>query len=158
MTEWHRRRRGDLGLRALGLATCALSYGSFQHLMAMHVADPAHWSPGLLAYVLTATGFLAASAGSAMVTLGTHLFDKIEVSERWRAGHLASERRNVLDFASLTLLSPGYHRPAGPWEARSTVGMTLGRQDVSNAGERIPRFEIKGEEEPRGPTMAGKRA
>ena len=158
VTEWHRTRRGDLGLRALGLGGCALSYFSIHQLMAMPAADPAHWSPGFLAYMLTATGFLCASAGSGMVALGAHLFDKVEVSERWRAGRLAPERTDVIDFASLTFLNVGDQRPADPWVARSSAGIMSGRQNASNAGARNFWCEIEGEEDHRKSSMAGKRA
>lgn len=84
MAKWHRMRRGDFGLRGLGLGALAVSYGSISHLIELHAAHPVHWKPGLVAYVLTTVGFLCGSAGTALTLLGGHLFDEIQVSERWR--------------------------------------------------------------------------
>lgn len=84
MAKWHRMRRGDFWLRGLGLGALGVSYGSISYLMQLHAADPVHWKPGLVAYVLTTVGFLCGSAGTALTLLGAHLFDEIQVSERWR--------------------------------------------------------------------------
>ncbi|WP_174296505.1 hypothetical protein [Sphingomonas bacterium] len=88
---WHRTRRGDLGLRALGTGACALSCASIGHLLRWHDADPVHWSPGIAAWLLTAIGFLCASGGSGLVLLGSHLFDEIVISERWRTRPLVED-------------------------------------------------------------------
>ena len=81
MAKWHRSRRADLGLRALGVLLCGLSYAAFARLAALHIL--AH-SAGLTAYALATAGFITASSGTAMALLGRHLFDEIQVSARWR--------------------------------------------------------------------------
>lgn len=89
MAAWHRSRRADLGLRALGLGLCAVAYLAIARLVAM--AQPPQ-SAGALAYALAAGGFISADAGSAMALLGNHLFDEIEVSSRWQHRSNQNER------------------------------------------------------------------
>ena len=72
MAAWHRSRRADLGLRAVGLLLCAMAYIAVWRLSALALSP--HGS-GALAFALAAIGFLGASAGSVMVLLGHHLFD-----------------------------------------------------------------------------------
>ncbi|WP_342659294.1 hypothetical protein NPJ82_17810 (plasmid) [Sphingomonas sp. NY01] len=81
MAAWHRSRRADIVLRATGLLLCWVSYTAFLRLVAMHVPPQ---KAGILAYGIAAVGFMAASAGSALIFLGYHFFDEIEVSARWR--------------------------------------------------------------------------
>jgi hypothetical protein len=81
MATWHRSRSADLGLRALGLALCGVAYLALSRLIATtQPAQPA----SAIALALAAIGFLGASAGGAMVVLGNHLFDEVEVSARWQ--------------------------------------------------------------------------
>lgn len=81
MAAWHRSRRADIGLRAIGLGLCAAAYLALARLAA--IAQPPQ-SASTLAFALAAVGFLAASVGSAMTLLGHHLFDEVEVSARWQ--------------------------------------------------------------------------
>lgn len=81
MAAWHRARRADIGLRALGSGMCGLAGLAAQRLLGLSV--PPH-PPGLPAVALATLAFLGASAGSALLLLGAHLFDRIEVSARWR--------------------------------------------------------------------------
>ena len=81
MAAWHRSRRADIVLRATGLLLCWVSYAAISRLVAMHVPPR---QDGVLGYGLAAIGFVAASSGGALTLLGDHLFDRIEVSERWR--------------------------------------------------------------------------
>jgi hypothetical protein len=90
MAAWHRSRRADLGLRALGLGLCAVAYFAIARLVAL--AQPAQ-AAGALSFALAAIGFMSASAGSAMTFLGNHLFDEIEVSSRWQ--HRAPENERL---------------------------------------------------------------
>ncbi|MFE8583387.1 hypothetical protein ACFX59_04710 [Sphingomonas sp. NCPPB 2930] len=80
MAKWHRSRRADLGLRALGAILCGLAYLAIRTLFALpSTAMAAHLLPAELA----TAGFLSASAGSALAMLGAHLFDDMMVSARW---------------------------------------------------------------------------
>jgi hypothetical protein len=82
MAAWHRSWRVDLGLRAAGLLLCGVALLAMRHLCAVQV----HPQPaGVIAFGLAAAAFLGASGGSAMLILGGHLFEEVEVSERWRA-------------------------------------------------------------------------
>lgn len=81
MAAWHRSRRADFGLRALGSGLCVTAWLAVQRLVSLHVEPQ---SAGLFAYALAFAGFICASAGSAMTILGAHLFDEVEVSARWQ--------------------------------------------------------------------------
>jgi hypothetical protein len=80
MAAWHRSRRADMGLRAAGVLLCCLGGAAIARLVAMRTPPQ---TADALAFLLAAIGFLSASAGSAMLFLGSHLFDHIEVSARW---------------------------------------------------------------------------
>lgn len=83
MSGWHRSGWGDAALRLSGAALCALSYITFVRLVAWgHVA--AKGASLVTPLGLGTIGFLSASAGAAMLLLGRHLFDEVEVSSRWR--------------------------------------------------------------------------
>ncbi len=83
MAAWHRTRRADIALRALGSGCCGIAAIAAQRLAG--VSHPPH-APSLLAFVLATLAFTGASAGSALLLLGAHLFDRVEVSARWRRG------------------------------------------------------------------------
>jgi len=74
----HHLLRG-LSIRVSGLAVLGLSWTCGHALWLLH----GERSPGVAAFLLALATFLSASAGSAMLILGPHLFDKVEVSERW---------------------------------------------------------------------------
>lgn len=83
MRDWHHKRPTDLALRLLGLALCTASWLSIRALLDLH-AQSAVAPPPPAAYALAAIGFVGGSAGSALAVLGHHLFDRVEISERWR--------------------------------------------------------------------------
>jgi len=91
MGAWHRSRRADLGLRALGLMFWTVAYLAIRTLVGMRINPQ---SAGALAYGLATIGFLGASAGSALTSLGNHLFDEIEVISRWRGASIDSFQRD----------------------------------------------------------------
>lgn len=68
-----------LSIRVFGLAMLGLSWTCGHALWQLH-GDA---SPGVAAFLLALLTFLSASIGSAMLILGPHLFDKVEVSARW---------------------------------------------------------------------------
>ena len=53
-----------------------------------------HHDPSLIEFAAAALGFLFLSAGAVLTTLGEHIFDQVEISERWakRAYDLREER------------------------------------------------------------------
>ena len=78
--EWHRRKYADAAMRAIGLALLLPAAMIGRRLFA--VADPqATVRP--LAYLLGLLFFAGASSGTALLVLGRHLFDQIELSARW---------------------------------------------------------------------------
>ena len=74
--------RQDVVLRITGMILVACCWLLMRWLV--HSANlRAHHDPSLLQFVAAAAGFLCVSAGSALTTLGAHVFDEVEVSERW---------------------------------------------------------------------------
>ncbi|MEI9927765.1 MAG: hypothetical protein WDN44_08755 [Sphingomonas sp.] len=74
-----RRRGTGIAIRAGGLALLALAWLSGRALWVWH-AHPA--SPATLLFALAT--FVAATTGAAMLVLGPHLLDTVELSENWR--------------------------------------------------------------------------
>lgn len=144
MAAWHRSWRADLGLRASGLLLCGIAYTAISRLCAMHIPPQ---TAGALAYALAAIGFLCASAGSAMVMLGHHLFDEIEVSERWRPRPRdifpLSESVKAMHIPDIAMLVVGKDAD-GSWTVRESAGMLLGRFPSAQAAERFAQIERRG--------------
>lgn len=104
MTNWAQRRTTDLLVRVAGVGCCATAYLAVGALMHLRVGPTT--PPGPVAYGLAALGFLCGSIGTFLVALGRHIFDKIEVSERWRhrpapAGPQSQQFRIDADSAAL---------------------------------------------------------
>ncbi|WP_294251485.1 hypothetical protein [uncultured Sphingomonas sp.] len=81
MAAWHRSRRADLGLRALGLGFCAMAYLAIARLVALSHPQQAASALGI---ALAAIGVVCGIVGSALTMLGKHLFDDVQVSTRWQ--------------------------------------------------------------------------
>jgi len=84
MTQWHERRWGGLAIRIGGLSLVAFAWALGQHftlMMRSHSVDQTSFLEFLLGMLI----FLCASGGMGMIFLGEHLFDRIEISERWRS-------------------------------------------------------------------------
>ncbi|QNQ07830.1 hypothetical protein [Sphingomonas alpina] len=78
------RRHGriaDTSLRAGGFALLGLAGLAIHALMALRAGLSQGSSPWV--FGLAMAGFIAASMGSALVVLGHHILDEVEVSERW---------------------------------------------------------------------------
>ena len=78
----------DLMLRSGGLAAALVAWCAIRHL-AGDYAFPARHDPSLIDALCAATGFLGFSAGAVLGLWGAHIFDRIEVSQRWarRSAH-----------------------------------------------------------------------
>lgn len=75
--------RSGLAIRAIGLALLGGAAAAGRALVAIVQADPlAARSP--LAWLLAAATFCCLSLGAALLVLGAHIFDEVEVSERWQ--------------------------------------------------------------------------
>ncbi|NIJ64257.1 hypothetical protein FHR20_001188 [Sphingomonas leidyi] len=83
MDDWHHDWKTDIGLRLCGATSCGISYLAIHSLMALRFAD-GHLPQGALPFFLAAVGFLCASGGAVLLGLGHHIFDQVEISERWR--------------------------------------------------------------------------
>lgn len=73
----------NIGLRLTGLALLGIAgvaiywlFGSV-HSGGLHAAKP-------IEYLLAFVSFASASAGGVLLSFGTHIFDEVEVSERWK--------------------------------------------------------------------------
>jgi hypothetical protein len=138
MAAWLRSWRLDLGLRASGLLSCGIAYAAIARLVAMQVPSG---SASAAAYGLATIGFLAASAGSAMVMLGHHLFDEVEVSARWRPrpdATLPNSAENMTVMTSTQPALPVVVRDShGGWAVRDAAGTLLGRFPSIHAAQRF---------------------
>lgn len=72
----------DLTLRASGLLLLALGALAMRYLFHMvHVLPGHEASPAEMG--LAMIGFMSLSAGAALISLGAHIFDEVEISARW---------------------------------------------------------------------------
>lgn len=80
--DWNRLPASRWGLRQLGVVLLLAAYAAGDHLVAIAPRFPQTEPP--LVYFLALIAFVCGSAGCALVIHGHHLFDRAEVSERWR--------------------------------------------------------------------------
>ena len=71
---WHNRRGAGAAIRLAGAILLAVAYLAGARLFV---------APDGREAVLAVILFTSASAGSAMLALGAHLFDEVAVSRRW---------------------------------------------------------------------------
>ena len=91
------------------------------------VCGHALWSlrggaPGAGAFLFALTSFLTASFGSALLIVGPHLFDKVEVSERW--ARMAVGRDRSIDSTMRDVKAPPGSDSPGP----ETVAVAWSRE------------------------------
>ncbi len=73
----------DLLIRGLGLLGIGLSAGACLWLYRLlHTSPPP--APSLGQYALATVTFLGASIGSGLLALGGHIYDRVEIAERYR--------------------------------------------------------------------------
>lgn len=84
MRNWHHHKRTDIGLRLCGVALWGLAALAARDLAALHLTQT-YAAPDIEIALLAAAGFLCASLGAVLVTQGRHIFDRVEIGERWRA-------------------------------------------------------------------------
>ena len=83
MQNGHHNWKTDIGLRLCGFASCGVSFLAIRTLMALRLSD-AQLPQAALPFLLAALGFLCASAGAGLLCLGHHVFDQVEINQRWR--------------------------------------------------------------------------
>jgi hypothetical protein len=82
MADWAHKRT-DMTIRAAGALSCATACLAIDALG--HLYDgAARAEPGVMVYLLAAIAFLCSSFGAALLLLGHHVLDRIEVSARWQ--------------------------------------------------------------------------
>ena len=115
MQGWHHRRTTDLGLRLGGVALCGVAWLAIRTLLHMRLA-PWSASPGLLALGLAALGFVGASAGAALLSIGHHIFDEVVIGERWRTRPIVERRGPPSPAPPVQRRETSRPRPADqPW-------------------------------------------
>lgn len=90
MDVWHRSRKADFALRALGTVLWGVSYSAVWHLY-HRVQAHAGTDADFVSLGLAAVGFLAASIGGMLIFVGNHLFDEVELPGRYRRSSYLSE-------------------------------------------------------------------
>ena len=94
----HRKAAARPLLRLAGLALLLLAYGTGRALLAIGTGHAGHEPPS--AYLLAAIAFACASAGSALLIHGHHLFDPVPISRLWQtpaARHSSDAREDAQD-------------------------------------------------------------
>lgn len=86
---WQSRRWADPALRLTGVLLMGVAMLVGRRLFGAPCPQ-ARVTP--LCYLLALIGMASASAGAALAVLGHHLFDRVELSARWRV-HQASRLR-----------------------------------------------------------------
>jgi hypothetical protein len=87
---WWKRKYGDLALRLAGLLLLCLAALIGRCLFA---APDAAAKDEPVAYLLGLIGMSSMSAGAALMVLGRHLFDQVNLPPRWRI-HNPQRRRD----------------------------------------------------------------
>ena len=75
-------RSQDLALRALGLLAAAIAIVALRGVCD-RVQTPPHHEASFAEMILAAIGFAGMSTAATLVTLGRHIFDRVEISRRW---------------------------------------------------------------------------
>lgn len=75
--------RWNIGLRLVGMALIGIAAAAISWMYSLVHADGDD-PVTFLGYLLALIGFISASVGSALLFLGTHIFDEVEVSARWK--------------------------------------------------------------------------
>ncbi|KTE09533.1 hypothetical protein [Sphingopyxis sp. H115] len=84
MDDRRHEKRTDIGLRLCGVLSGSLSSLAAWKLAALHLSK-SDAEPDAKALLLAATTFLCASLAAVLMTQGRHIFDRVDVGERWRA-------------------------------------------------------------------------
>lgn len=76
MRDRHDGLRADVAVRVAGALSCVVAYVAIKAL--------GHFDADAIQAVLAAIAFLCGSFGAALMWLGHHIFDRVEVSDQWR--------------------------------------------------------------------------
>ena len=87
--DWQRLPASRWGLRPLGVLLLLGAYSAGHHVLALTAGHVG--SPPALAYLLGMIAFLCFSAGCPLLIHGHHLFDRVEIADRWKHSSSARE-------------------------------------------------------------------
>ena len=91
----HSRVR-DLAIRVAGLSLLPLGALAIATLYRSAHSGPVH-DATTLEFAEAASGFLCLSLGSLLLTLGSHIFDQVEVSARWASRNSGARQVTWID-------------------------------------------------------------
>lgn len=96
MFDAHKGLVRDSLLRGAGVISL-VSGGLLMSWLFNSVGRHQHQDASLIEFGAAAVGFLCLSAGAILTTLGEHVFDRVEISERWarRAYDLHEQKRGT---------------------------------------------------------------
>jgi hypothetical protein len=78
---WYEKTGASVLLRLAGLGMVTIACFTGAALRSRAAAGGLSSDPA--AYLLAAAAFLCASVGGMLTALGSHIFDKVEISRRW---------------------------------------------------------------------------
>lgn len=79
---WYEKTGASALLRIAGVGILGIAYLAGAFLRGRAAAGSLTGDP--FSYLFAAGTFLCGSVGSALTVLGAHIFDRVEVSQRWR--------------------------------------------------------------------------
>jgi hypothetical protein len=79
---WYEKNGASLALRLAGVALLGLAWFAASLLRSRALAGPVEGDP--VAFLLAGATFVCGSGGALLGLLGRHIFDRVEVSRRWR--------------------------------------------------------------------------
>ena len=98
-----------------------------------------HQDPTLIEFATAALGFLCFSAGGALTTLGEHIFDQVEISERWARRPYSPSKENRERPSPAFLIVPDHDFIAARSRNasdRAAAGRVPGRLDAGGGNAR----------------------
>ena len=105
MFDAHKGWVRDSLLRSAGLALLVLGWLLMRWLF--HTPDlHRHHDPSLAELAAAALSFLCLSAAALLITLGEHVFDRVEISERWTRHPLSSSQDRAAKSPPALLVMP----------------------------------------------------
>jgi hypothetical protein len=115
----------DALLRIAGLALLASCWAAMHWLVQSVHAGPRHQA-SLLELAAAAIGFVTLTIGAGLAWLGAHVFDRVQVSERW-ASRRATAPQAAADQNDAVPAETGFQRTVFPdvWRREATLSAVM---------------------------------